>query len=155
MFKEKYQRLLDLIAQSQENQSFSLEEVLGEAVLFFEELRKTYPSASKEAREEMIEMMGTLHARLQEVSKSASQAMGMTEEEFQAYGDNPSHFTPEQWRMVQETRRRLYDSARKLSESLEAEKRSQPVQNKKVIPPSSRPIRAPTRRAKRSEWKKS
>lgn len=153
MFKEEYKKLLGLIEESQEGQGVNLEEILEESVRFFEELRKSYPSAPKEQREEMLKMMGTLHARLQEISKKVSESAGMSEEEFLAYSENPSHFTPEQWQLVQETRKRLYDSARKFTQALETKSKTQalPSQGAKI----TRPIRAPTRRSRRGDWMKS
>lgn len=152
MFKEEYQKLFELIEKSEKDpQNFSLEEVLTEAAVFFEELRKTYPIASMEERQVMLEMMQTLHKKLQLVSKKLSESTGMTEEEFRVYSENPSNFPPEQWHLIQETRKTLFDSARKLSQALEQEQQSSPD----VQAPRSKPIRNPTKRAKRKDWKKS
>ncbi len=152
-FREEYQKLLLLLEKSQTLQGFSLEEILSEAVLFFEELRKSFPTAPPEERQEMVEMMNQLQQKLQEVSAEASASSGMNEQEFFAYSENPSNFSPEQWNLVQETRRRLYDSARKFSESLGHEKKAQ-APDSESHKKQPRPIRGATKRSRRSEWKK-
>ncbi|NGX39502.1 MAG: hypothetical protein KR126chlam1_00831 [Chlamydiae bacterium] len=150
MIKEEYKRLLALLEEGKENpKDVSLEEILKEAVLFFEELRKSFPSAEKEEREEMIQMMSRLHTKLQEISKITAEATGMSEEELSAFAENPSNFTPEQWQLVQESKSKLYDSARKLSSSLH-KGRKEPIEGETP----KKPIRSRTRRSRKKEWKK-
>lgn len=151
MIKDEYNRLLQLIENATDFQKVSLEDILREAVVFFEVLRKEFPTAPKEEREEMIQMMTHLHNRLHEISKATAEASGMTEEELSAFAENPSNFTPEQWQIVQKTRRELYDSARKFSSALEKEKTKGKEKEGEEKPPS-KPIRARTRRTRRKDW---
>lgn len=153
MIKDEYEKLLRLFDIS-DSKDFNLEEVMQEAVLFFEELRKSYPGASKEEKQEMVLMIGNLHAKLREVAKRASESSGMTEEQLYEYSENPNNFSPEQWRLVQETRRKLYDSARKLTDAADREKKAQSP-GSQAAKPAARPIRSPMRRARRSDWTKS
>lgn len=146
MIKQEYERLLGLLEQGEKGK---LEEILREAVVFFEALRKQFPTATKEEREEMVHMMTHLHSKLQEVSKTAAESSGMTEDELTAFAENPSNFTPEQWQLVQKTKKELYDSARKFSSSMT----EQPSDNKEL--PKKKPFHSPTRRAKRQDWTKS
>ena len=150
MIKKEYERLLQLLNRAVGDQSVPLEDILKEAVVFFEVLRKEFPAAQKEEREEMVQMMTDLHERLQQISKLTARASGMTEDELAAYSENPSNFTPEQWQLVQSTKRQLYDSARKFSASVE-EKEG------KKVPEGEKPkkaMRPKTRRSRRKEWKK-
>lgn len=154
MIKEEYKKLLALLEASKDAKNFNLEELLKEAVRFFEQLRSSFPTAPKEQRQEMVEMMSTLHGKIQEISKTVTEASGMTEEELYAYSENPSNFTPEQWRLVQDTRKDLYDSARKLSQAINEQRKAQAGPGSETPIAHPRPIRGPTKRAKRSEWKK-
>lgn len=149
MIKDEYKKLLEMIEMSEDPSKISLEEILKEAVVFFEALRSEFPKASKEEREEMIQMMTHLHTRLQETSKKAAEASGMSEEDLTAYAENPSNFTPEQWQAVQETRRNLYDSARKFSSALEREKEGEAPKGEVPKKKSARPS---TRRSRRKDW---
>jgi hypothetical protein len=145
MIKREYERLLSLLEQGEKVQ---MEEVLREAVVFFETLRKEFPSADKDKREEMVHMMTHLHSKLQEISKKTAEKSGMSEDELNAYAENPSNFTPEQWQLVQQSRRDLYDSARKFSSSMSQE----PTEDQKH---PKKKIHSPAKRAKRSDWTKS
>lgn len=147
MIKDEYHRLLQLIENSRDFQKVSLEDILKEAVVFFEALRKEFPAAPKEEREEMIQMMTHLHNRLHEISKETAEASGMTEDELSAFAENPSNFTPEQWQIVQNTRRELYDSARKFSSALEKKKEEAAGEK-----PAPKAIRSRTRRSRRKDW---
>lgn len=149
MIKDKYKKLLHLIDQSTETQEVKLEDILSEAVVFFEELRKEFPKAPKEAKEEMVHMMSTLHSKLQAVSDKVAKETGLSDEDLNAIAEDPSNFTPEQWRLVQESKRKLYDSARKFSSDIaEQTPAGEGVKRKK------RPVRARTRRSRRGQWKK-
>lgn len=145
MIKKEYERLLALLEQGEK---VKLEEVLKEAVVFFEILRKEFPTADKDKREEMVQMMTHLHSKLQEISKKTAEMSGMSEDELNAYAENPSNFTPEQWQLVQQTKRDLYDSARKFSSSMSREPTEGEEHPKKKF-------HSPSKRAKRSDWTKS
>ncbi len=153
MIKKEYERLLGTLEQSSGKQGVILEEILREAVVFFEALRKEFPSASKEEKEEMIQMMTHLHSRIQEISQITAKASGMTEEELASFAENPSNFSPEQWQLIQKSRRELYDTARKFSASVEDEKIAQHPENKEV--PKEKSTRPSTRRTRRQDWTKS
>lgn len=155
MFKDEYKKLLSMLEGSKDLKNFNLEEMLKECVQFFEVLRAAYPSALKEERQDMLHMMTTLHAKLQEMSKELTKASGLTEEELYAYSENPSNFSPEHWRLVQESRKNLYESAKKFTQAVEEQKKlSSPGAAKPAVAPASRSIRSATRRTKRSGWTK-
>lgn len=152
MIKDKYHKLLKLIEKSVEE--ISLEEILKEAVLFFEELRREFPKAGQEQRVEMIQMMNELHERLKKVSKRVADETGMTEDDLYALAENPSNFSPDQWELVQETKKKLYDSVRKFSSSLEDKNKAvpQPTEAQEAKKPMRPPIK---RRSRKSDWMKS
>ncbi len=152
--KEEYKKLIKLLDQSLDPEKFKLEDVLQEAVVFFDELREVYPSAPKEERDEIMQMMQELHSRLQEVSKKVIEATGMSEDQVAEYSENPSNFSPEDWQLMQKTKGELYQSARKFSEALESDRKSQPPQPEGEIV-KKRPVRSPAKRARRSRWTKS
>jgi hypothetical protein len=150
MIKKEYERLMQLVEKSARLE-VSVEEILRESVGFFEKLRAEFPKAGKDQREEMIHMMTTLHERLQQVSKESAEGAGMSEEDLNAYAEDPRNFTPEQWQMVQETRRKLYDSARKFSATMDEQSRG--ILGERA--PKRKSIKPQTRRAKRGDWTKS
>lgn len=151
MIEKEYERLMELVEKSA-TLEVSMEEVLKESVGFFEMLRLEFPKAEYEKRQEMLQMMSSLHAKLQEVSKKSAEASGMSEEELQAYAEDPGNFSPDQWHLVQETRKKLYDSARKFSATMEEKKRKSGDPDQ---PSRRRTIKSKTRRARRNDWTKS
>ena len=151
--KEEYTKLMTLLNQTLDPEKFKLEDVLKEAVVFFDELRRVYPTAPKEEREEIMQMMQVLHSRLQEISKEVIEATGMSEEEVAEYSENPNNFSAEDWQLMQKTRGELTKSARRFSEALEEEKGPQTPQPKGERP-KKRPATSRARRARRSRWTK-
>ena len=156
MIQREYKRLLKMIEEGLDPKGVPLEEILSEAVVFFEALRKEFPAASQDDREAMIHMMTDLHAKLQEVSKKAAEEAGMSEEQLSSFGEDPSNFTPEQWQEIQKTKQRLYDSARKFSSDMSQEGRNQVAGDEELKKkPSKPPIKSTARRTKRKDWTKS
>lgn len=155
MIKKEYKKLLAILEESAKLEKVSLEDILKEAVVFFEELRKTFPTASKDEREEMMQMMTHLHGELQRISKETAQKAGMSEDELSAYAENPSNFSPEQWQMVQGSKKQLYDSARKFSSAMEKEqKETQAPEGEEVKKTAKKPIRKAARRSRKKDWTK-
>lgn len=140
--KEQYEKLFQLIDKANDIKSFNLEDVLKEAVVLFDALRKEYPKASKEEKQELIEMMNKLYKHLQEMSKKMSEKTGMSEEEVASYSENPSNFSPEQWRIVQESKEKLTSSVQRFGSTL------------RETMPKKEPIKAASkvRTPKRREW---
>ncbi|MCI0381434.1 MAG: hypothetical protein L0207_00045 [Chlamydiae bacterium] len=143
--KEEYEKLMELLKTSERGEKFNLEEILQQAVQFFEQLRKSFPAAPKEEKEEMLKMMQTLHLKIQEMAKLAATKAGMTENELSAYGENPSNFSPEMWSRIQETKAKLHESTKGISQVVEGKKDKEESQK-----PHPR-----IRRNKRSKWIKS
>lgn len=155
MIHEEYERLLGMLEKGTSSDGVPLEEILKEAVAFFERLRSEFPKAEKEEREEMVHMMTKLHAQLQEVAKKTAESAGMSEEELNAFSEDPSNFSPEQWRLVQETKRKLYDSARKFSSSMEKERQQKGTPEGEGAKPAPRTVKKRVRRPKKKGWMKS
>lgn len=145
--KEKFESLMRLLEQGKELKEVNLEEILKEAVQFFDDLRLSYPKASKEEKAEMLHMMRELHLKLQDISKQVAAKVGMTEEQLFVYSENPSNFPPEQWQLIRDTKQKLYESARKFSSSVEAKETGPEAHTKRPLPPKGK-------RPKKSDWKK-
>lgn len=116
--KERYEKLFELIGRANDTKAFDLEEVLKEAVVLFDSLRKEYPKASKEEKQELIEMMNRLYKHLQEMSKKVGEKTGLSEEEISNYSENPNNFSPEQWRTIQESKEKLTGSVQRFGATL-------------------------------------
>ncbi|HSX03501.1 MAG TPA: hypothetical protein VLG76_02100 [Rhabdochlamydiaceae bacterium] len=116
--KEQYQKLFHLIEKANDDKSFKLEDVLREAVAFFDGIRMAYMKASKEEKEELLHMMNGLYRRLQETSKQIGEKVGMSEEGLKDYSENPNNFSPEQWKFLQESKNKLHGSVKALSKDL-------------------------------------
>lgn len=154
MIKDEYERLIKLIEESKEPSSLEL--ILKQAVVFFETLRAIFPTAEKEEKAEIVQMIGTLKAKIDQVARDAAAKAGMTPEKLTEISDDPSHYTPEQWRLMQETKRKLYDSARRLSATMEEKKKKEgTAPPPKDLPREKRPMRPTTRRVARKKWTKS
>lgn len=149
MIKEQFEKLMQLIEESTEQKQVNLEPILMQAVQFFEELRKAYAEANDQDRKEITEMMQSLYQKLQSVTKVVAEKAGMSEEELYTYSENPSYFSPEQWRMVQDTKKKLFESVRQFSGQIEREKSKKSQRSQAKIDKPK-----PPKKTKKSGWLK-
>lgn len=150
MLKDNFEKLYDLLSRSTEDKSLDLNEVLKESVLFFNHLKENLLLAPPEERKEMVHMMQKLYAKLQEVYKIVAQRAGMTEEELYLYSENPSNFSPDQWGLIQDTKKELFDATRQLHS--QAEGKGAPPPAPKLDKPTTKKKAAKSRRG---HWMKS
>ncbi len=150
MIKDRFEKLMELIEESKDLQQVNLDPILMQAVQFFEELRQAYALANDHDRKELVLMMQSLYQKLQTVTKKVAEKAGMSEEELYTYSENPSNFSPDQWRMVQETKKKLFESVRQFSSQIDKEKskKSQRTPSKSVKSVSPKNV-------KKSGWLKS
>lgn len=114
MLKDDFEKLYDMLSRSADDKSLNLSDVLKESVHFFNALKEGLILAPLEERKEMLGMMQQLYSKLQEVYKLIAQRSGMSEEDLYAYSENPSNFSADQWRLMQDTKQELFDVTRQL-----------------------------------------
>jgi len=152
MIKDEFKRLSELLAQAQDIKSVQLEEILKEAVIFFNDIKEGFLKGTPEEKKEMIRMMTELQSKLQDIYKSVAEKSGMSEEELYVYSENPSNFSPEQWKLMQETKNKLFEATRQLYQKIEGKEKTEALKNKqdKTKTPSKKPPGS-----KKSGWLKS
>ncbi len=118
MMQEEFKRLVELFSLTQEGKKVDLDEVLREALVFFETLKETFKEGSEEEKREMIHVMSEMYAKLLSESKNIAEKTGMSEDELNHFCDNPNNFTQEQWSSMQEAKKKMFDSGREISHYL-------------------------------------
>lgn len=93
-------------------------------------------------------MIDEMYEKLQSESKRISEKTGMTEEQLMAFSENPKNYTPDQWRDIQNTKKKMMQMGRVVGKILKPstpkEGSEKPLESKKIV-----------RKVKRSDWKRS
>ncbi len=126
---KEFQRLLDLFSLSQEGKHVDVNEVLKEAVVFFDHLKDVFKTGSDEDKKEMVGVMNTMYSKLLAESDSLVARSGLTQEQMEQYCENPQNFSKEQWEMIGEARKKMLDSGFEISRYLQG-KGDAPSKNK-------------------------
>ena len=126
--KEEFKKLMLLFDRYQKGEKIDLNELLQLSTSFFANLKDEFMKADEEEKKEIMVMVNQMHAVLQAQSKRAGEMTGMTSEELNAFVKNPNNFSPEQWRMMEDTREKIFSSGKDISKHLKAmQKKNSPV----------------------------
>lgn len=148
--KEEYKKLLSILDKGV-GLEVSLEEVLKEATNFFQKIATKFPKASPEEQKEITEMVASLQDKFKEIAMASAKAAGMDSSKLEELSSNPENFSPENWQMMEEAKKEISKSARKLSSNLDKESRKSTEGDAK--PKDKKPSNI--RRPKKSNWTKS
>lgn len=117
--KEEFDRLMKVFAERQEGKHIDLNEMLRQALGFFNELKEAFLNAKTEQeKKEIMNMVNQMYAVLISQSKQIIQSSGMTNEEIAAYVQNPDNFTTDQWKLMQSTREQIQSSSKEIAQYL-------------------------------------
>jgi hypothetical protein len=145
---EEFQKLLRFF-QTPEAQKITVEQAVGVIMDFFEKLKTSIENASPEEKAEMLHKMSGMYKQLIEATKQITNRMNLSEKELAAYAENPSNFTAEQWKAMQEAKKMLT----KFSEALAQTPLSEQQKGPEAAPPKKEG--KPRKRADRSKWTRS
>jgi hypothetical protein len=140
--KEEYKRLFDLFSMSREGKEVDLNEVLRESLVFFDQIKETFKDGTEEDKKEMMKVMNEMYQKLMSETKFLAEKSGMSEEELYHYTENPNNFDPEQWKTMQETKKKMFESGRQISSYMKGKKppENAPTYGSKAV------------RAKKDKW---
>ena len=149
MLKDEFDQLLTLFNDGAEGKLSNLEEVFSRSLEFFQHLQKQIQSGSSEERQEAIKMMGDLYTRMMQATKQITEKSGLSEDQLLSYAENPSNFTPDQWKAIQESRQKIATAGHDLAKTIAGQGAS-PSQGEKA----GKPPHGATK-SKKSQWMKS
>ena len=145
MLRDEFERLMKLFHEGADGKSISLEEVFTHSLEFFKDLKAKMEKGTPEERQEAMQMMAMLYTQIMEESKKISQKSGLSEEQLMTFAENPSNFTPEQWRAIQESRQKITQAGQELAKAIEKAAKPSVPEGKEKKPPHGK---AP----KKSKW---
>ena len=125
MLKDEFNHLMALFREGAEGKKVNLHQLFSESLAFFEHLKEEFQQASPEERAEVLQMMTAMHREIIEESKKIMKTSGLTEEQLLSFAENPSNFTPEQWKEFQESKSQIHKAGMDLVKVV-----------KKLLPPA-------------------
>jgi hypothetical protein len=114
MIKDEFNRLMALFHEGAEGKKINLHELFAEALAFFEHLKQEIKHGTPEERKEALQMMAAMHNEIKEESKKIIKTSGLSEEQLLTFAENPSNFTPEQWKDFQESKTQIHQAGMEL-----------------------------------------
>ena len=153
MLQEEFKRLITLFQEAAEGKPVQLEEVFKHSLQVFEQMKQELTNGSQEDRVEAMRLMSEMYQQMKIASKRIAETSGLTEEQLVSYAENPSNFTPEQWKTIQASKEQIVHAGSDLAKIL-----SHPVKtgsHEKKPPQEKVPKGSKDKLSKKSQWMKS
>ncbi len=123
MLQEEFSRLIFMYQEAAEGKGTSVQDIFQKSLDFIQHLKKEVAEGNEEDRQAAVKMMNELYQHMKNHTKTMCDRAGITEEEFIANAENPSNFTPEQWRAMQASREDLAHAGQDLVKLLREKER--------------------------------
>lgn len=114
MVQEEFSRLIYLYQQAAEGKGASVQEIFQKSLEFIERLKELLVTGDEEDRLAASRMMKELAKHMTAHMKIMSERAGISEEQMLANSENPANFTPEQWKKMQESKKKLAAAGKEL-----------------------------------------
>lgn len=114
--KEEYRKILQFLKRIHDKEPVDLKEMLKTYLQLFILIRDSIENGSDQQKEESLWILGEFYQLVMEESKKLKSTTGLSEQEILSVGSNPNFFTPEQWRAIEETRKKMNSMGMELTD---------------------------------------
>jgi hypothetical protein len=156
MLKDEFSRLLALFADGAEGKPVNLQQIFAESLVFFEHLNEQIKNGTPEEKKEALRMMNEMYAEMIKETKKICDKTGLTEEQLNAFSENPNNFSQEQWKGIQEAKEKIVQVGKTIGQSLSSVEIPNATKDKGPFPePAEKEKKTPTKKSKKSQWMRS
>jgi hypothetical protein len=155
MLKDEFEHLLDLIRQGAEGKAVNLHEVFSESMTFFQHFKEEFERASPEEKKDLMQMMMAMNKEIMQESQKILKNSGMSEEQLVAFAENPSNFTPEQWKDFQESKAGIHKAGMELFKEVHKTLPGTPPVKPHTVQPISKKEPGGPKKPHKTDWKRS
>lgn len=114
MLREEFSRLIYLYQQAAEGDMAATKQIFEKSIQFVQDLQQQLKVGDEEDRKAAMRMMNELYQHMKNATKLLCEKSGQTEEQLMQSSENPRNFTPEGWKQLQESRKKLAESGQEL-----------------------------------------
>jgi len=116
MLKDEYNRLIKLFKNAEHEKVANLDPIFTQAIELFERLKEQITHGTPEEQEEALHMLNDLHAQMILEAKRLTEKSGFSEEQLIAFSENPSNFSPEQWKTIQDSKNKIAEASQGIAQ---------------------------------------
>ena len=151
--QEEFHRLINLFKRASEGQPGTTQDVVYKSLEFIEHIKEQIKTGDEEDKQEAIRMMLALSEQMKAHTKYASEKAGVSEEQLAMTSENPANFTPQQWRLMQECKKKLSKMGSELAQVLHKDKKTSELPASKST--TSHKKKGKVKKMKKSQWMRS
>jgi len=145
MLRDEYNRLIKLFHEGAEGKAVNLDEVFSQSLEFFQHLRAQMEKGGPEEKKEAVAMMSEMYQQMMAETKKIIERSGLSEEQLLSFAENPANFTTQQWQQIQESKQKITDAGRDLTQVIQ-------TLTKDSLPKKDEKKDEGHKKSKKSEW---
>ncbi|MES2121663.1 MAG: hypothetical protein V4492_02655, partial [Chlamydiota bacterium] len=119
MIRDEYNRLIKAFEEGAAGKTIDLQEVFAQTLEFFEHLKDLLKTGTTDEKRDALKMMAELYQKMMEETKKICERSGMTEEQLLAVAENPKNFTPDQWNLIAECKKKIAQAGENISKTVQ------------------------------------
>ncbi len=153
MIRDEYNRLIKAFEEGAAGKTIDLQEVFAQTLEFFEHLKDLLKTGTAEEKRDALKMMAELYQKMMEETKKICDRSGMSEEQLLAVAENPKNFTPDQWNLISECKKKIAQAGENISKTVQP--LAEQGEGKGATPQGEKKPSDPLKRARKSKWMRS
>lgn len=122
MLRDEYEKMMASFKETLDGKTVNFEELCGESLGFFKMIQEVVQTGSEKEKEEVVAMMGEMYSTLMDETKKLTAKTGLTEQQLLAFAENPENFDADQWKIIQDTRKSMFQAGDSLNEYVKGDK---------------------------------
>lgn len=107
MIKEEFQELVTFFDRAANGELSNLQELYDRLIKFFDQVTECVKNGTEEDKAQVKKMLTALGDRIQMDSDRVCKNMEMNAETLLEFSDNPSNYSPDEWREIQKNREQI------------------------------------------------
>lgn len=112
--KDEYDKIIELFSLESKEKEKRLDEIFSLSIAFIEKYKHIQHDGSEEERKAMTEKLITLKEKIAQESRESEESLSLTKEEIKDLSQDEKNFTPEQWELLQKTKKALSTEKKEL-----------------------------------------
>ncbi|MBM3208053.1 MAG: hypothetical protein FJZ57_05540 [Chlamydiae bacterium] len=119
--RKEFEKLVNRFEKESKSSKVDMMNVFRDSLMFFESIKEALKEADLEEKKEIMKIMGEMHDFLRVEARKIAARAGLTEDQLQSFAENPSNFSPGQWKALEAMKNKLADSAQEVKEIINPE----------------------------------
>jgi len=107
VMKDDFDKIIDLFSLESEEKEKRLDDIFRLSVEFIDKYKHIQHEGSEAEKKDVTEKLAILKEKISQEAKASEESLSLSKKEIQELSEDEANFTPEQWELLQKTKKSL------------------------------------------------